>query len=509
MGGCPAGPQELRPNAPTVYTGKGAGAGKIAVTWGAGTNTPESPSIDGYSVTAVRSVATGLDAGGVVRTAADGRSATVEGLTAGEIYSVEVAARSAAGDSEPAVMRVRAADHVVPTATASTTREPNSAGKYPVLMDGPNGDFGVQLDPVPGLLDPEVHYTVDGSTPTLTSPTFVPGVDAGLTIRQDTTVKWLVVDSGNIVGPAGSKFFDIVESTNPAPEFTSVVAAPVSGAVDVTFTKLDVPDAYRVQAYTGDSTSTATGVRVGSVVQFLEPTTADATVTRRISGLENGTSYRFSVAARYGTVWSGESALSDAVAPAAGSAANAGPDQTVLRGRKFTLDGSASPKATSWTWTQVRPTAVNNGGLPQDPALDLNPNLAGVQSTTGPTTTPTLELTVPLLTTATSDHTLQFRLNTVHSDGLTRADLVDIKAQADTITAEEVRWRAGDEIGGTGSQENARLTLLNGGPTGQFISTVLVTNGEWTFPGGAPALVNGTLYVWSDFGYTGTIRTTN
>jgi hypothetical protein len=248
---------------------------------------------------------------------------------------------------------------------------------------------------------------------------------------------------------------------------------------------------------------------VGAVVQFVEPTTADATVTRRITGLENGTSYKFSLAARYGTAWSSESALSAAVSPTAASAANAGPDQTVLRGRKFTLDASGSPKATSYTWTQIRPTAANNGGLPQDPALDMNPSVNGVQATTGASTTPTLELTMPLLTTATSDHNLQFRLNTVHSDGVSRVDLVDVKAQADTITAEEARWRAGDEIGGTGSQENATLTLLNGGPTGQFISTVSIINGEWEFSGGAPALTNGLLYVWSDYGYTGTIRTTN
>jgi len=100
-------------------------------------------------------------------------------------------------------------------------------------------------------------------------------------------------------------------------------------------------------------------------------------------------------------------------------------------------------------------------------------------------------------------------IKAIVADVLRHRLILSFEAEAESVTAEEVRWRAGDEIGGTGSQENARLTLLNGGPTGQFISTVFVTNGEWSYPGGAPALTGGTLYVWSDFGFTGTIRTTN
>ena len=511
MGGCPAGPQEKRPLAPTVTSAKGAGDGTIDVTWGAGTNLPEAPAINGYSVTAIRSVSTGLDAGGVVRTAADGRSATISKLDAGEVYDVEVAARSTAGDSEPAVMRVKAAPHIAPTATARTTRQAVN-GKYQPLV----GEFGVNLDPTPGLISAEVLYTVDGSAPTKDNGTlFVPGLTDPIEIRQDTTVKWIVTDGGNITGPVGQQLYDIVEtdvSTQPAPTGTTAVAAPVSGAIDVTIPKLADPavTAYRIQAYTGASETVETGIRVGTAVSVAQPTDPAATsVTRRMTGLTNGTEYKFSVAARYGTVWSPESVLTAAVAPTAGSAAVAGPDQDVLRGRSFVLDGGASPKAVTYQWTQIRPTTVSNGGLPQDPAFDLNPTQSGVQATTGAIAEPTLTLTAPLLTTPTSDHNLQFRLTTTHSDGVTRSDLVDIKLQADAVTAEEVRWRAGDEIGGTASQENATLTLLNGSPTGGVIGQAVVANGEWTYPSGTPALVNGTIYVWSDYGYTGTITTTN
>jgi hypothetical protein len=284
-------------------------------------------------------------------------------------------------------------------------------------------------------------------------------------------------------------------------------AAPVGGAIDVTFDRLQDPavTAYRVQAY--DEAGT---VRIGTPVS-VAPGTA-ATVTRRMIGLTNGTKYTFSVAAKYPTAWSNESALSAPVAPTAAAAADAGPDQTVLRGRTFDLDGGNSPQATTYTWTQIRPAAANNGGLPQDPQLDLNPGLNGNQSTTGATSNSTLTLSAPLMTGPISDHNLQFRLTTTHPGGLTRNDLVDITLQADTVVVEENRWRAGDEIGGTGSQENATLTILNGGlPTGAQITQAIVSSapGEWEVAGGAPAAIGGKLYIWSNYGFSAPITVTN
>jgi hypothetical protein len=510
MGGCPAGPQEQRPNSPTVYSAKGAGAGKIEVNWGEGTILPAAPEISGYEIIAIRSVNDGgEDAGGVVRTRADGRSATVENLTPGEIYDVEIASRSEAGNSKPAIVRVKAADHIVPTAEANTLREPK-VDKYAPLIDNGTTDFGVHLDPVPGLLDAEVHYTVDGSTPMLQSPTFVPGESASLKITQDTTVKWIVVDSGNIVGPAGSKFFDIIESTNPAPENVKAAVTSVNGALDVTFNRLTDPTvaSYRVQAYDEKGE-----VRVGTPLSVAQPTDGE-TVLRRMPGLTNGTKYTFTVAARYGTVWSNESAHSAPVAPEAAAKADAGPDQTILRGRTFDLDGGNSPRATSYKWTQVRPAATANGGLPQDPQLDLDPVAKGIQSTTVAGENSVLSLRAPLMTGPISDHNLQFRLTTTHQDGTTKNDVVDIKLQADTVVVEEARWRAGKEISGTGSQDGANLTITsgplpNGLPVGVAVVGGLGTANEWEYPGGTPAAINGKLYMWSDFGFSQAITVTN
>ena len=494
MGGCPPGPAQVRSDAPTEYTAKGAGAGSLQVGWQAGSTVPGAPAITGYSVRAVR----GEDEVGK-RLGADARSTTLTGLVAGEIYSVEIAAKSAAGEGVPAVVsRVRAATHVVPTATATTLRRPNADGKYAPLVTSPNGDFGVHLDPVAGLLDAEVHYTVDGSTPTLSSPTFVPGVSDSLQVRQDTTLRWIVVDSGNVVGPMGSQFYDIVEAAQAPPSITAVAAAPVAGAVDVTFARLTDPsvNAYRVQAY--DSTGT---VRVGDPLNAAQPTTGD-TVVRRMTGLTNGTAYTFTVAARYGTVWSTESAPSAPVAPEAPAAANAGPDQSVLRGRTVTLDGTASAKVTSYSWVQIRPRDTVT--LYQDPLLTL----------TGATTAKP-NFRFPVKSSPTSDDGVYtFRLTTTHTaaDGTTtqRSDLVDVKEQRDVVVATEARWRAGNplRLTGTGSQENAQLTFRDATVNGAVIGTAVVTGGAWTAPAAVVNLSNGSIYVWSDHGFVGTIQTT-
>ena len=505
MGGCPAGPTQVRTNGPGTYSAQGAGAGSIQADWAAATPTAGSPAVEGYTVRTVAQ--NGVDERGK-RLPADARSTTITGLTPGGIYSVEIAATSAAGEGTPSVIsRVRASDHVVPAATATTVRQPDDEGKYAPLITTANGDFGVHLDPVEGVLDAEIHYTVDGSTPTLQSRTFTPG-DPSLQIRQDTTVRWIVVDSGNVVGPQGQQFFDIVESTNAAPVISKVAPTPVSGALDVTWGTLPADgenpvNGYRVQAYTGTSADVATGVRVGDPVVVAQPTDAAAPeVTRRMTGLTNGTSYRFSVAARYGTVFSNESELSTAVAPEAAAAAHAGADQSALRGRTVTLNGSASTKVVSYRWAQVRP-------IPVAPSTYRDPLLTVTGETTA---TPTFRF--PLKTSAASDDgTYEFRLVTTHAnaDGttFTRGDSVVVTATNDGFAARRTRWRAGDTLVGTGTQNGARLSFHSGSHTGPVVATAVVTAaGEWTVPGTNTQPTGGRFYVWSDYGYVGTLSVT-
>jgi hypothetical protein len=490
-----------------VYSALGAGAGSITVNWDDVVATPGTPAVKGYTVRAVTQ--DGVDEVGkrLPNTAAAKETTTLTGLVANEIYAIEIAAKSAAGEGTPSVIsRVKAAAHVTPIATAVTTRVPNADGKYAPLVTNPNGDFGVKLEPVAGLTpNAEIHYTTDGSTPTATSRnTFVPGVSPSIQITQDTTLRWIVVDSGNVTGPLGSKFFDIVDGGNPAPtEAPAVAGTPVSGAIDVKWpTSTDATvNGYRVQVYTGDSVDAATGVRVGTPVVVAQPTDAAVTeVVRRMTGLTNGTSYKFSLANRHGAVFSPESPLSAAIAPEAAAGANAGADQTALRGRVVTLDGSASTKAVSYQWAQVRPAVT--GTTYRDPIVTI----------TGPTTAkPTFRFPTKA-SAAGDDGTYQFRLTTTHAnaDGttFTRSDLVDVKETRDGVGATGTRWRAGDNITGTGTQEGARLSFHTGSHTGSVVATAVVSGGQWLVAGSNTQPPGGKFYVWSDYGYVGEITVT-
>jgi hypothetical protein len=131
--------------------------------------------------------------------------------------------------------------------------------------------------------------------------------------------------------------------------------------------------------------------------------------------------------------------------------------------------------------------------------------------TGGETAKPTFRF--PTKTAAASDDgTYQFRLTTTHTkpDGttFTRADLVDVKEQKDVVTATRTRWRAGDQIVGTGTQENARLSFHTGSHTGPVVATAVVTGGRWTVNGTNTQPTGGKFYVWSDYGYVGTITVT-
>jgi hypothetical protein len=500
MGGCPAGPQLTRTNGPGTYSALGAGEGSITVNWDDAKIVPGTPAVDGYTVRAVARNQEDEVGKRLPNTPAAKETTTLTGLVAGDIYSIEIAAKSKAGEGTPSVIsQVRASAHIKPAATATTLRRPNAEGKYAPLT----GLNGVTLDPVPGVLGAEVHYTTDGSTPALTSrKTFVSGVDAPIQITQDTTLRWIVVDSGNVVGEMGQQSYDIVESSNPAPTDIRVAPTAVSGAIDVTWPKLTdtTVNAYRVQAYTGTSADVATGVRVGTLVSVAQPTDA-AEVVRRMAGLTNGTTYKFSVAARYGTVWSNESALSAAVAPEAAAGANAGVDQKALRGRTVTLDGSASTKIVGYQWTQVRPAPVAPATY-RDPIVTL---------TGANTAKPTF--TFPKKTSAASDdNTYEFRLTTTHAnaDGttFTRGDNVIVTATNDGFAASRTRWRAGDTLVGTGTQEGAQLRFHSGSHTGPVVASPVVTNGAWTVPGTGTLPTGGKFYVWSDYGYVGELTVT-
>jgi hypothetical protein len=165
------------------------------------------------------------------------------------------------------------------------------------------------------------------------------------------------------------------------------------------------------------------------------------------------------------------------------------------------LDGSRSTKVTSYRWTQVRPAVA--GSTYRDPVVTVN----------GATTaTPTFRF--PTRSSAASDDgTYEFRLVTTHveADGTssTRGDNVVVREQRDAVGVTEGRWRAGDDLEGTGTQENARLSFHSGSLTGPVVATAIVSGGEWTVPGTDAQPPGGVFHVWSDFGYVGTVAVTD
>ena len=347
--------------------------------------------------------------------------------------------------------------HVVPTATATTLRRPNADGKYAPLVTDANGDFGVHLDPAPGVLGAEVHYTTDGSTPTLASTTFVSG-DPSLQIRQDTTGALDRRRQRQRRRPArAQKVFDIVESTNAAPEITKVAATPVSGTVDVTLAAARPTrrsTGYRVQAYTGTSADVATGVRVGDPG---ERRPADRRRGHR------GRPPRRRPHQRHELQVLGRGPLRHGLqqrvrAERQRSPRRRGRRRARARTRRSCAAGpsrSTAPRrrrSASYKWAPAPP-----GGRGQRPTATRSLTLTGAT-----TAKPTFRF--PTKSSPTSDDgTYQFRLTTttpsrrhdVHPRPTGRRHASSATPSAATAS----RWRAGDDLVGTGSQENARLTL--------------------------------------------------
>ena len=99
-----------------------------------------------------------------------------------------------------------------------------------------------------------------------------------------------------------------------------------------------------------------------------------------------------------------------------------------------------------------------------------------------------------------------------NADGttFTRGDNVVVTATNDGVAARRTRWRAGDNLVGTGTQAGARLSFHSGSHTGPVVATAVVSAaGEWTVPGTNTQPTGGRFYIWSDYGYVGTLSVTS
>jgi hypothetical protein len=272
------------PDPPTSVSAT-AGVGEATVTWNIPANNGGSPII-GYDVTRyVSGVAQGTTSVGVVT------QATITGLTNGTTYTFRVAAKNATGTGALSSESNAVTPRTVPDAPTSVTATPG-AGQATVHWSAPAFNGG---SPITGY---DVTPYIGAAAQTTTSVGAAPQTTiTGLT--NGTTYTFKVV-AKNVAGSGVSSTASNPVTPRTVPDApTSVSATPGPGEATVTWS---------APAFNGGSAITGYDVTryVGGIA---ESTTSLGLVTQAtLSGLLNGTTYTFRVAARN---VAGPGALSD------------------------------------------------------------------------------------------------------------------------------------------------------------------------------------------------------
>ncbi len=272
--------------------------------------------------------------------------------------------------------------------------------------------------------------SVTGFGPLGTAPfTDVPVPPATVTVTSDKGGSTTVPVTGS--GPA---------MLPDAP--VAVAASPIAAVAGQTVTLDGSGSLGAVDTYTWRQTS-------GPTTSLTGANTARATFTAAAAG-----TYGFELVVTGPGGTSAAMPVSVVVAAVTPMAADAGPDQTVVRGRTVTLDGSGTRGADSLSWRQVSGPAVTLTG-------------AG-------TARPTFTLpTVPLPATpgpnpayAVDGSAVVFEL-TATGPGGTGTDRVTVTPQAETLTGVTARYRTRGEW---------RLNGTSSLPAGQRVAVVLGPN---------------------------------
>jgi hypothetical protein len=359
LGGCPAGPLQSGPVGPTNVVAAKQANGDIIVNWTPAVAVPGTPAITGYRVHAVAQTVTNNEQIEIGRRIT-GQAATgtrITGLLAAEAYDIQVVSVSSAGETFPAVLFPNVgADIVAPVVTASP-----AAGTYAVPQN-----VTLSANEVA-----QIFFTLDGSDPVLdpnlTSKLFT----APILISVDTTLRFAAFDpSGNV--SAGT--LDYIITNTPTPAAPTFGPATVGqGSISLNWT--DAPITPAITEYTVTVYDAATaGLVVRTVVL---PAPASSTT---ITGLTAGTPYWVTIKAANANGYGPESARLGPLTPQGAIVANAGPDQSVVRGSLVTLNGSASIGATTFSWVQTAPATpvvALTGATTASPTFTFPATLAG------------------------------------------------------------------------------------------------------------------------------------
>ena len=475
MGGCPNGPLQSGPPAPTDIRAV-AVSGGARLTWTPAVAVPGTRPITGYRVTAVAQTTTNNERAEIGRriSGQPATGTTLTGLAAGETYDIEVVSVSDVGQTFPPVTVHVETDVTAPVLSASPAGGSFAVAQRVTLSSNEAGT--------------DLYYSTDGSdlivndTLSDTAVRYTGPVD----ITANTVLKYVGYDPAGNVG-SGQQTYTITNTPVPA---APTLAPPTvgQGTVALSWTPADsLATSFGVQVYDAAGSTPVGALR----------TTADAaTTTMTITDLTPDTAYRYTVLARNANGDSPESNKVGPAGPQGAVVANAGPDQTVARQAgptTITLDGSGSTAGATYRWTQ----------LSGDPVTF--PGGRTVASTTA---------RLPVFSSAngSTNNPLTFQLSVTVGTNK-RTDEVTITIEPDQLAVTTARWKAGDfRVVGVNTVVGATVRVHSGSPTGlvlgQTVSTAAVapaTGGDVNLRlrnGAAPASNPGQIWLESTAGGT-------
>lgn len=445
MGGCPNGPLQSGPPAPSNITAANV-AGGIKLNWKPAAAIPGTPAITGYRAVAVGRTETLNEKEEIGKriSGAGATGTTITGLKSGEEYDVYVVGVSSVGETFPAAHAVPQTDGTAPTVTASPNGLTSPVAQQVTLTASETGS--------------DIYYTVDGSDPVVSGGGLGETAlryEGPLNITTTTTLRFAAFDPSGNVSEIREATFTITNDPVPAaPTAPLAVAgkgtatlswnAPDPGAEGLTISE------YSVQAYTADGTAFGTARSAGTATTFT------------YDGLAADTAYQFTVKARNINGWSAESAKSLSTTAEGDVVAKAGPDQAVARrttATTVTLDGTGSTTTgATYLWEQVLAGATDPNKVTLSGATTLKPTF-----------------NLPVFRYPMTNSPLTFRL-TVTAGGTVKTDEVRVTPVPDRVAVSSAQWKSGDfRISGTGSVVGATVTIRVGGPTGRLLGQVAVT----------------------------------
>ncbi|WP_395400668.1 fibronectin type III domain-containing protein [Arthrobacter sp. UC242_113] len=460
MGGCPNGPLQSGPPAPSGITAAKVSGG-LKLNWTPAAAIPGTPAITGYRAVAVGKTETSgewVEIGKRISGQA-AKGTTITGLSATEEYDVYVVGVSSVGETFPAAHAIPVTDTTAPTVSATPNGGTSQVAQRVTLTASETGS--------------DIYYTIDGSDPLLAggvlSNQAIP-YKGPMEIASTATLKFVAFDPSGNASEVGSSVFTVTNDPVPAaPAFSGAPVvgqgtatlswtAPNPGAAGLTIT------GYSVQAYSG-------GTAVGA------PKTVAGDVTTLVyDGLSGDTAYTFTVRATNANGAGPESAPTTAATVQGAVVAVAGPDQNIVRrttATTVTLDGTGSTATgATYKWEQVLSGTTD-------------PNK--ISTLTGDTTLkPTFSL--PVFASPMTNSPLTFKL-TVTVGATVKTDEVKVVPVTDRVTIGVAQWRTGDlRIDGTSSVVGGTVTLHVGGPSGRVLGQAAITAAAAPATGGVYSL---------------------